>query len=217
MSPLVGKKSAAQVGAPPVERLAGSSQVEEGTGGAAQLPAHPVHQLAPLPLPLLPEDAQPRIPGGILPGKHPAPVRRLGEHQPDRLPQGPGQVRHRGVHRNHQVQKRDQRGGIPEIPDPSSQVEEFQPRRGGQSLGGSRAKLQGVELHPRDPAQRGQGFQGAGAEGIRHGFPAPDDPHSESVAPRDPGAPVGDPIGRRAQVGKLRRDVLQSGTEDEGK
>src|ERR1700726_3751248 len=57
----------------------------------------------------LPEQTNRRIPGTIVAIEQPTPVRNVRQEDPDRSAETSGEMGYAGVHRDHQVEARDQR------------------------------------------------------------------------------------------------------------
>ena len=90
--------------------------------------ADPLHDAGPVTRGRLTEDPQGRVPRRILTLKLPAPVRHKGEQEPDGLPHRPGKVSHRRVHRENEVEIRDDPRGNGKVVKLSSQVPDTRER-----------------------------------------------------------------------------------------
>ena len=71
-----------------------------------------LQNLRPIAWTCLPKQACRGVPGGGLQFLHPAPVRQVGQQNPYRLVHGAGEMRDAGVCRDHEIEARDQRGGL---------------------------------------------------------------------------------------------------------
>ena len=157
------------------------------------------------------------IPGAVGALAQPAPVRVVHQHHPDRAAQGAGQVGHRAVGHQHEVEPLDQRRRVGEIVEQRAGVDDQ--RIGAQRLQllEPRPFLQAVELHARDGGEAQVGGEPGRAVGIvGEGDAArPDDPDLEPVA----GARqqrvelAAQTLGRR-QVGDFARQGLVGGLAD---
>jgi hypothetical protein len=74
-----------------------------------------LHDIVPIAERALPIKPRRGIPGTIRPLAQPAEIRREREHEPERFSHGTGEMRDRGIDRNHRVQGGDHGGGIGEI------------------------------------------------------------------------------------------------------
>ena len=94
-----------------------------------QLRHHPAQWAVPVPGGGLPEQPGRTGTKDCHPPEQPAPVRSIGQQDPHRLAQRPGQMRDRCIDRDDQIQVRDQRRGFGIIGQPWRQVRQAQPMR----------------------------------------------------------------------------------------
>jgi hypothetical protein len=85
-----------------------------GLDAAAESRRHLGNHAGPIARRLLTEEACGRVERAALPAVEPAPVRRDLEQDPHRPPERTGEMRNRGVDRQHQIERRHHRRGIDE-------------------------------------------------------------------------------------------------------
>jgi hypothetical protein len=111
----------------------------------------------------LPEQPRAWIPRAVLALDHPAPIADVQEQNPLRLAHCPGEMRDRGVDRDHQVERGHHRGGVGEIGECIFEADEsgkFGKRR---AVGVAEFLLQADELEVGLQQQRRQPRQGDAA------------------------------------------------------
>ena len=171
---------------------------------AYRAPAPLGHHAIPIAGPLLTEQPRGRIPRAVVAIQQPAPVGAVLQHDPHRLAQRTGEMRHRRIDRHHQIEQRDQRRGVGDSrPAP----------RCGRSAAGARQPvalrrrdllLQRVQLDPEIDSTGSSVSIGSDRLGMCC------EPHQASpmrgrVARTEALLPCREPFRRRAQIRDLRR------------
>ena len=77
-----------------------------------QIDRHTIKHGIPAPVGLLPIQRDRVIPRTVIAAEQPAPVGRVGQQDPGRFAHGASQMRHAGIHTDHQIHQIAQRGGI---------------------------------------------------------------------------------------------------------
>jgi hypothetical protein len=125
-------------------------------GGAVhQRGVHVSRDARPVARPRLAKQPHRRIPRRVVAAGHPAPVGGERQHHPDRLAERAGEVRDRGVGRDHKIERRDHGGGLAEIAELRRDVGDGRALAGGE-IGGARSDLQREPAGALDGEQRGQ-------------------------------------------------------------
>src|SRR5665213_583387 len=73
----------------------------------------------------LPKQLRGRVPGAVVAIPHPAKIRRIGKQDHDRLAQRSRQMRNRGIDRYHDIEQRNDGGGIGEIAQSPAEMNEI--------------------------------------------------------------------------------------------
>src|SRR5271166_3719264 len=76
---------------------------------------HLINDTGPVPDPRLPEQSRAGIPRAVVSIRQPPPVRIVRQQYPHRLPHRAREMRHAGIHRDHEVHQIQQRGRVAEV------------------------------------------------------------------------------------------------------
>ena len=108
----------------------------------------------------LAEQAGGRIPGAVVTVEKPTPVRSKRQHDPHRLPHRTGEVRNRGVHRDHEIERVEDRHSIAEVGDLRTEIDQWRSSPIGSDLRLAGAFLQRYEGGAGNFGERRQSRQG---------------------------------------------------------
>lgn len=84
---------------------------------AAELLGDAGHRRSPLPWRWLATQVGPGVPGAIIPGNKPAPIWRIGQHDPDGFAHCSSKMGHRRIDRDYQIQTLNNRCGVHKVSD----------------------------------------------------------------------------------------------------
>ena len=169
-------------------RSSGPTGPRDLPGLISQLCGDPSHDAPPVARRSLPEQAQAGVPGTVVARDHPAPVGRGLQQHPGRPAECTGEMRHCSVDTDHEVERRDRRGGLVEIAQLAGEVDDRAGRRQYAEVGGARRKLQAEKGTVGSGEQRREQVRGAIARARTGvvGIAAPSEPDRAPGAGAEP-------------------------------